>query len=125
MLLDASTHLGGAARLTKIDDFQRVMRTVLYCHERWDGQGGFPGILSGDAIPIESRVLAVAEQLGSLTAIGTRGLSPEQAVFTLVPRAGGAFDPRVVAAARRVIEEDILVSPRLATPRGADLARVS
>ena len=124
VLLDASTHLGGAARLTRIDDFQRVMQTVLFCHEHWDGQGGFPGVLRGEAIPIECRVLAVAEQLGSQTAIGTRGLSPEQAVFTLVPRAGGAFDPHVVAAARRVIEEDILVSPRLATPRGAGLVRV-
>jgi HD domain len=122
VLLDASTHPGGAARLTKIGDFQRVMQTVLYCHEHWDGQGGFPGILRGEAIPIESRVLAVAEQLGSLTAIGTRGLSPEQAVFTLVPHAGGVFDPRVVSAARRVIEEDILVSRRLAPARGADLA---
>ena len=76
---DAATHLGETKRLTRIDDFERVMQTVLYCRERWDGQGGFPGILGGDAIPVESRVLAVAEQLGSLTAAGTRGLSPEQA----------------------------------------------
>jgi HD domain-containing protein len=112
VLSDAATHLGDAKRLTRIEDFERVMQTVLYCRERWDGEGGFPGILSGDAIPIESRVLAVAEQLGSLTAAGTHGLFPEQAVASLVPRAGTEFDPRVVAAARWTVEEDIVVSTR-------------
>ena len=29
-------------RLTRIEDFERVMQTVLYCRERWDGRGGFP-----------------------------------------------------------------------------------
>src|SRR5688500_1018297 len=94
------------------------MQTVLYCHERWDGQGGFPGILSGEAIPLESRVLAVAEQLAATTAKGTRGLSPEHAVSMLVPRAGSEFDPQVIAAARRMIEEDILISPRVASASG-------
>ena len=118
IVTDAATHLGGAKRLTRIDDFQRVMQTVLYCHERWNGERGFPGVLSGEAIPIESRVLAVAETLGSLTARGTRGLTPDHAVSTLVARAGAEFDPRVVAAARRVIDEDILISPRPAATRG-------
>ena len=112
VLADAATHLGETKRLTRIEDFERVMQTVLYCRERWDGQGGFPGILGGDAIPVESRVLAVAEQLGSLTAAGTRGLSPEQAIAAIVPRAGTEFDPRVVAAARWAVEEDVLVSTR-------------
>jgi hypothetical protein len=114
VLLDAATHLGDAKRLTRIEDFERVMETVLYCRERWDGKGGFPGVLSGDAIPVESRVLAVAEQLGSMTASGTRGLSPGQAIAALVARAGTEFDPKVVSAARWAIEENMFVSPRTA-----------
>jgi hypothetical protein len=114
VLLDAATHLGDAKRLTRIEDFDRVMQTVLYCRERWDGKGGFPGVLSGDAIPIGSRVLAVAEQLGSMTAAGTRGLSPQQAIAALVAGAGTEFDPKVVSAARWAIEENVLVSPRTA-----------
>ena len=109
VLLDAATHLGDAKRFTRIEDFDRVMRTVLYCRERWDGDGGFPGVLSGEAIPVESRVLAVAEQLGSMTASGTRGLPPEQAIAALVARAGTEFDPRVVSAARWAIEKRVLV----------------
>jgi hypothetical protein len=114
VLLDAATHLGDAKRLTRIEDFERVMQTVLYCRERWDGKGGFPGVLSGDAIPVESRVLAVAEQLGSMTVSGTRGLSPGQAIAALVARAGTEFDPKVVSAAHRAIEENMFVSPRTA-----------
>ncbi len=118
IVADAATHLGGSKRLTRIDDFPSVMQTVLYCHERWDGRGGFPGVLSGDAIPLESRVIAVAERLASQTARGTRELSPDHAVSLLVARAGTEFDPRVVAAARRVVDEDIMISPRSATTRG-------
>jgi hypothetical protein len=113
VLLDAATHLGDAKRLTRIEDFERVMQTVLYRRERWAGKGGFPGVLSGDAIPVESRVLAVAEQLGSMTASGT-GLSPGQAIAALVARAGTEFDPKVVSAARSAIEENMFVSPRTA-----------
>ena len=100
ILLDAATHVGSDKRLTRIEDFDRVMQTVLYRHEQWDGEG----------IPIESRVLAVAEQLAAVTAKGTRGLSPHRAVAMLVTRAGAEFDPRVVAAAQRVVEEELLVS---------------
>jgi hypothetical protein len=120
VLADAAAHLGGTKRLTRIEDFQTVMQAVLYCHERWDGEGGFPGVLSGEAIPLESRVVAVAERLACLTAKDTRRLSPDHAVSLLVVRAGAEFDPRVVAAARRVIDEDIMISPRRAA-QGATL----
>jgi hypothetical protein len=109
VLLDAATHLGDSKQLTRIEDFDRVMQTVLLCRQRWDGEGGWG--LSGEAIPAESRVLAVARQLADLTAKGTRGLTAEQAISALAPRAGTEFDPRVVAAARWSIENEFLVSP--------------
>jgi hypothetical protein len=112
ILLDAATHLGDHKRLTRIEDFERVMQTVLYCGEHWDGAGGFPGVLSGEAIPIESRALAVAEQLAAMTASGTAGLTPGQAIAALVPRAGAEFDPRVLSAARWAIEKEVVVRPR-------------
>jgi hypothetical protein len=117
VLLDAATHVGNEKRLTRIEDFDRVMQTVLYWHEHWNGEGGFPRIVSGEAIPIESRVLAVAEQLAAVSAKQTRGLSPHHAVAMLTARAGSEFDPRVVAAAQRVIDEELLVSSRPARSR--------
>ena len=50
VLRDAATHLGGRARLTRLDDFAAVMQTVLYSHECLAG-GGRLGLLSGDADP--------------------------------------------------------------------------
>ena len=58
-------HLDGRARLTRLDDFGAVMRTVLYPHECWAG-GGRLGLVAGDRIPIESRVLAVAHTWAGL-----------------------------------------------------------
>ena len=99
--LDAATHLGNAKRLTRIEDFERVMQTVLHRRERWDGQGGFPGLLRGRAIPLESRVLAVAEALACDDRGGRAGPSTRpQATWAPVPRAGHRVRPKVVPRLR-------------------------
>ena len=106
ILADASSHLGGSASLTRLEDFTAVMRTVLHHRERWDGNaGGAPGLVSGDEIPLESRVLAVANAWSLLTAEGNQGLSSEQALYELKARAGSEFDPEVVAAAVRAVQD--------------------
>jgi HD domain-containing protein len=108
VIRDAATHLGGNASLSRLDDFPDVMRTVLFCGERWDESGGFPGLVAGEDIPLESRVLAVAEAWSAQTAKGTRELTPTQALAELRAAAGGELDPRVAAAAVKVVEEDML-----------------
>jgi hypothetical protein len=108
ILADAASHLGGSASLTRLEDFTAVMQTVLHHRERWDGQGGTPGLVSGEEIPLESRVLAVANAWSELTAEGTRGLSPEQALLDLKARAGTEFDPHVVGAALQAVRDRTL-----------------
>jgi hypothetical protein len=110
VLADAASHLGGSASLTRLEDFTTVMQAVLHHRERWDGEdGGSPGLASGGAIPLESRVLAVAHAWSGLTAEGTRGLTPEQALHDLKARAGTDFDPRVVAAAVKAVSDRSLL----------------
>lgn len=118
VIRDAATHLSGSASLSRLDDFPDVMRAVLYCRERWDEDGGFPGVVAGEKIPLESRVLAVAEAWSAQTAKGTRELTPAQALTELRADAGGEFDPRVASAAVKVVEEDMLPSPRLEAANG-------
>ena len=108
VLADAASHLEGEASLTRLEDFPDIMQAVLYCRERWDGDGGSPGLLWGEAIPLESRVLAVANAWSALTAEGTRALSPEQALHELRRRAGSEFDPEVVAGAVRAVKDRTL-----------------
>ena len=107
ILRDAATHVGGRACLTRLDDFDAVMRTVLYSHEHWAGPGGL-GLAAGEDIPIESRVLAVAHTWAGLTARGGPGLTPKEALVNLRMRAGQELDPVVVAAAVRTVHDEII-----------------
>jgi riboflavin transporter FmnP len=107
VLRDAATHLGGRARLTRLDDFAAVMRAVLYSHECFAG-GGRLGLLSGNQIPVESRVLAVAHAWAKLTAQGGPRITPREALVNLRARAGQELDPVVVAAAVRIVEDEII-----------------
>lgn len=68
-------------------------------HERWDG-GGYPAGLAGDAIPIEARVVAVADFLDALTHERPyrKAWSLEKTVAAMVRERGGHFDSTVVDA---------------------------
>ena len=58
----------GAAILRKLDDVDPVVLDVtLHHHERLDGSG-YPHGLSGDDLPLEARVIAVADVYEALTA---------------------------------------------------------
>jgi hypothetical protein len=107
VLRDAATHVGVHARLTRLSDFDAVMRTVLYSHEHWSGSGGL-GLVSGSAIPIESRVLAVARAWAGLTAQGGPGLRPDEALVNLRVHAGQDLDPMVVAAAVKAVQDEVI-----------------
>lgn len=76
-----------------------IKETVRHHHERFDGKG-YPYGLSGNAIPIESRILAVADSFEAMTSSRPyrKGLSDEQAVTELRRCAGSQFDPAVVEA---------------------------
>jgi hypothetical protein len=99
-----------SARLSATTDAHRhaLVEAVLYHRENWDGRGGDPGAVGGEMIPLLSRILAVADAWAGLTAKGSPELGHYQALHQLEARAGIHFDPRVVAAARRVIEHEHL-----------------
>jgi len=73
-------------------------------HERWDGSG-YPQGLGGEAIPLEARIVAVAEALDSLVhpETGKHPLSVHDAVSEVRRQAGFAFDPAVVDALQRTV----------------------
>jgi putative nucleotidyltransferase with HDIG domain len=52
--------------LNKIAFFKEIEVIVLHHHERYDGQG-YPDNIKGEAIPIESRVISVADSFGAIT----------------------------------------------------------
>jgi hypothetical protein len=88
-----------------------IVEAVLYYREHWDGVGGKPGAVGGEMIPLESRILAVADAWSGLTAAGSPGLTHSQALNQLEARAGMHFDPRIVRAATGVVERQRLGMP--------------
>ena len=82
-------------------------------HENWDGSG-YPRGLSGEAIPLEARLMAVADVYDALTTSRhyKPGWTHEEACAEILSQKGRRFDPRVVeafereqAAMRRIAEQ--------------------
>lgn len=79
---------------------------VRSCHERWDGQG-YPDRLKGEEIPLAARIVFACDAYNAMTTdrVYRRALSPEQALDELVAGSGTQFDPSVVTALLKVIEQ--------------------
>jgi putative two-component system response regulator len=86
-------------------------------HERWDGQGYSAG-LTGDAIPLEGRVVAVADVFDALTHARPykEAWSVQRALETVLKETGRAFDPDVVEAFSRLDHEALLAPVAGALP---------
>ena len=85
-------------------DMELEARWVRHHHERFDG-GGYPDGLAGEEIPLESRVILVADAFEAMTSDRPYRLAPGQsfAVRELGRHAGTQFDPSVVEALTRVL----------------------
>jgi putative nucleotidyltransferase with HDIG domain len=82
--------------LSALPGFEEVAFWISRHHERPDGKG-YPEMLTGDEIPLESRILAVADVYAALTAERPhRGaLSDEEAKKILLNAAGTQLDPEL------------------------------
>jgi len=78
---------------------------ILHHHERWDGSG-YPEGLKGEEIPIESRILAIADTFEAMTSARPYrpALSREEVVKELSKSAGSKFDPKLVEVFLGLIE---------------------
>ena len=96
------THTTTGAEMLSGSGFDLVATAAeiaLTHHEKWDGSG-YPAGLSGDAIPITGRIVAVADVFDALTHV--RPYKPAWSVADadaeLRSQTGGHFDPQVVDA---------------------------
>jgi hypothetical protein len=106
----------GAEILAGFVDYRHARDIIMHHHERYDGRG-YPAGLSGEQIPLGSRIVAVVDAFDAMTSNRPyRGaLSFERAVAELETNAGVQFDSAVVAAfVAAVRPEDV---PQLASIR--------
>jgi HD-GYP domain-containing protein (c-di-GMP phosphodiesterase class II) len=82
---------------------REVGAVVRSSHERWDGTG-YPDGLSGEAIPLEARIVSACDAFNAMTTTRPyRAAMPaEDARAELERNAGSQFDPAVVSALLRV-----------------------
>jgi len=78
-------------------------------HEKWDGTG-YPEGLAGESIPIEARIVALADFYDALTHERPykRAWTPEETMEEILKQRGRHFDPRVVDAFAELFRESDL-----------------
>jgi HD-GYP domain-containing protein (c-di-GMP phosphodiesterase class II) len=97
----------GQALLDRIGGrLARVGTIVRSCHERWDGRG-YPDGLIGEEIPLAARIVFCCDAYSAMTTTRPyrKAMARADAVAELRDNAGSQFEPRIVDALIRVLDE--------------------
>ena len=87
-------------------DLAEIADLILKHHEQWNGEG-YPLGLEGEEIPIECRILAIADAYDAMTSDRPyrKAMSPEEANAELNRCAGTQFDPELVEMFISILED--------------------
>ena len=85
--------------LLSVPEFSEVAESILAHHERWDGKG-YPRGLKGEEIPLQARIITVADTFEAMTSDRTyrKALTREDAIAVLQEITGTQLDPKIAAA---------------------------
>ncbi len=91
---------------------RRLLAGIRNHHERYDGRG-YPDSLTGENIPLEARVLAIADTYDAMTSNRPyrNGMSHEKAISILRANEGPQWDPALIP-----VFCNLPLIPNLATP---------
>ena len=100
----------GSEMIQHVRFLSEVRNIVRTHHEQPDGRG-YPHGLSGDAIPLEARIIAVLDAFDAMTSDRPYrpALAPEDAIARLLRGAGNQFDERVVMTVKRLFDSGELL----------------
>jgi HD-GYP domain-containing protein (c-di-GMP phosphodiesterase class II) len=116
MLMKAHPEIG-LALLDRAGQSSREVLAVLYHHERLDGSG-YPYGLKAEAIPIEARIVAVADTYDALTSDRPyrKAASHVEAKRVMREEAGVRLDAHAVAALFEAVEMNLPTRDRITRP---------
>jgi HD-GYP domain-containing protein (c-di-GMP phosphodiesterase class II) len=91
--------------LEPVEQISYILPVVLHHHERYDGKG-YPEGLTGDAIPIEARVIAVADTFDAITSTRSyRSSKTGYEAMQIIDKVSGTqLDPNVVDVFKKVYD---------------------
>lgn len=99
----------GANILKNITLIDHVQEVVKYHHERYDGLG-YPDGLKGKEIPIQARIVAVADSYDAMSSrrIYRNQLSKQQIIAEFQQNKGTQFDPEITDIFLQLLKDDQL-----------------
>lgn len=79
-------------------ELRSIAEYILCHHERWDGKG-YPQGLSGETIPLLSRMISIVDAYDAMTndRVYRAAISKEEAIAEIVKNSGSQFDPAIAA----------------------------
>ncbi len=94
--------------LSEIKSNSELSKGAKWHHERYDGNG-YPDGLSGEDIPIESRIISVADSYDAMTSNRSyRDFLPQEKVRSEIEKnIGTQFDPKAAKSMIEIIDEDV------------------
>lgn len=98
----------GAAIMMPVKAFSKIIPAMFHHHEKYCAGGGYPLGLQGEDIPLDARIISVADSYDAMTSHRPyrRALTIEQAVGELLKFAGTQFDPNIVDVFLQILEDD-------------------
>ncbi|HEY6838442.1 MAG TPA: HD domain-containing phosphohydrolase [Geobacteraceae bacterium] len=100
----------GAHILSNISEFRDVIRWIRHHHEWYDGKG-YPDRIAAEHIPLEARVIAVADTFDAMTSDRPyrKGMPSVEAIRIMEECAGSQFDPAVLDTFKKIFSEGKIV----------------
>ena len=108
----------GVKILEPIEFLKDVFPIILHHHEQYDGKGYPSGLFRGN-IPLESRVLAIADTFDAMTSTRAyrKALSTDEALAEIMRCKGTQFDPRLADIFIK-IHQEINIPENIGIPEG-------
>ncbi len=99
----------GDEMLAPVRKLGQIRSIVRHHHERWDGSG-YPDGLEGDAIPLEARIVAMADTLDAIVSSRSYrdGRSLEEGMAEVKRVAGTQLDPGLWKALKRARQQGFI-----------------
>jgi putative nucleotidyltransferase with HDIG domain len=99
----------GAEILSSISKFQGITPWIRHHHEWYDG-GGYPDRIAEKEIPLEARVIKIADAFDAMTSDRPyrKGLPPEETIKIMKQFSRSHFDPHVLSVFRRCMKKGMI-----------------